>query len=423
MRTAELAGFLPGMGPEIRDPRAVRIAARLLAGAGLALLITCTVVSATTGDRPGTIAVAAVAAGWVTGMLWVLPRRARYPALPVLYFLGVLVLSTILVTRDASFTAFASIGYPFAFALFPARWSVFAVAATAIVPLLARTGLGTSTESPVWVSLVSVAGPLLYAAWALGRESERRRRANDELAETNTKLESALEENAGLHAQLLTQAREAGVLDERQRMAREIHDTLAQGLTGIVTQLEAAGQVSGDPAQQRRLDQVRTLARDSLREARRSVEALRPEPLAESRLPDALAELGRTWSAGSGVPVRVHTTGEVRPLLPELEVALFRVAQESLANAGKHARATTIDLTLSYLDDLVLLDVRDDGVGFTPDGPAAPHEHGNGFGLQAMKQRVHRVAGTLTVESAPGDGTVISARVPAITADTGGDLG
>lgn len=100
------------------------------------------------------------------------------------------------------------------------------------------------------------------------------------------------------------------------------------------------------------------------------------------------------------------------PLLTELEVALFRVAQEALANVAKHSSASRVDLTISYTDDLVLLDVRDDGIGFTP-GSA------NGFGLRAMGQRLRLAGGSLEVESSPGAGTALSARVPAIAAAGG----
>jgi signal transduction histidine kinase len=244
-----------------------------------------------------------------------------------------------------------------------------------------------------------------------------------ELAEANSRLEAATAENAGLHAQLLTQAREAGVLDERQRMAGELHDTLAQDLTGIITQLEAADRAGRRPEQWRRhLDQARALARDSLTEARRSVQALRPEPLEDASLPDAVADMARRWSETSTVPLHFQTTGEPRPLLAELEMTLFRVAQEALANVAKHAGASKVGLTLSYTDDAVLLDVRDDGVGFTagPDGDGgSASADGQGFGLDAMRQRLRRVAGNLEIESAPGDGAAVNASVPAIPAEGG----
>jgi signal transduction histidine kinase len=239
-----------------------------------------------------------------------------------------------------------------------------------------------------------------------------------ELAEANHRLEEMIAENTGLQAQLLTQAREAGAGDERQRMAREIHDTIAQGLTGIVTQLEAAQQTSNDAERERRIDNAKRLARHSLAEARRSVQALRPQALEDSRLPEALADEVARWSVTSGVTGDVETTGEARALHPEVEVTLLRVAQEALANVAKHAGASRAGVTLSYMEDVVSLDVRDDGAGFAVternghlagETPAA-----GGFGLIAMRQRVSRLAGRLEIESEPGAGTAVSASLPAI---------
>jgi signal transduction histidine kinase len=247
-----------------------------------------------------------------------------------------------------------------------------------------------------------------------------------------------------LQAQLLIQAREAGAGDERQRMAREIHDTLAQGLTGIITQLEAAQQTGGDAERERRIGNAKRLARDSLAEARRSVQALRPQALENSRLPEALADEVARWSATSGVPGEVETTGDARALHPEVEVTLLRVAQEALANVAKHARASRAGVTLSYMEDVVSLDVCDDGAGFAlPASPNGSSTNGNstngnstngnsangnsangnsangsrangGFGLIAMRQRVSRLAGQLEIESEPGAGTAVSASLPAI---------
>jgi len=385
-----------GVVPGALDARGERLAGPIFTGVGLAGLAACTIFAP--GPRGATLAVVVVTAVWLPLLIPLFPRRAAHPWLAAGYYAGFLAAAIVLVARDDTFTGFASFGYPLAFVLFPARWGFFAVAATAVLPMLAS---GSDSQTPTWVLVVSVAGPLLYAAWFVGAESEKRRKAN-------VRLEAALEENAGLHTRLVAKAREAGVLDERQRMAREIHDTLAQGLTGIVTQLEAAD----GPDRDRRLEQVRTLARDSLGEARRAVQALRPEPLTAAQLPEALSELARRVTGTSGIAVSVETTGDARPLLPELEVTLYRVAQEALANAEKHARASRIVVTLSYSDELVLLDVVDDGIGFRP----GDRGDGTGFGLDAMRQRVRRVAGTLSIESTPGDGTAVSVQVPAIQA-------
>jgi signal transduction histidine kinase len=153
------------------------------------------------------------------------------------------------------------------------------------------------------------------------------------------------------------------------------------------------------------------LARDSLSEARRSVYALRPESLETARLGEALTEVAGQWSGLHGVPARVTTTGDPRSLPPEVEVALLRTAQEALANVAKHANATRVGLTLSFMDSEVALDVRDDGTGFDAARPCAS-DNGTGFGLTAMRQRIEGLSGTLEIESEPEAGTAISACVP-----------
>jgi signal transduction histidine kinase len=115
----------------------------------------------------------------------------------------------------------------------------------------------------------------------------------------------------------------------------------------------------------------------------------------------------------------VEVVGEPVPLLPELEITLFRVAQEALANVAKHARAGKVVVTLSYLDDVVMLDVRDDGVGFEVDSVGRRAADGSGFGLRCIRPRLDRVDGTLAIESAPGEGTAINASVPALSAEVG----
>jgi signal transduction histidine kinase len=214
-------------------------------------------------------------------------------------------------------------------------------------------------------------------------------------------------------------------------MAREIHDTLAQGLTGIITQLQAAEQAGQDPAGwHRHVAAATRLARESLSEARRSVDALRPEPLETARLADALTGIAERWSALHGITAQVTTTGTARPMPPEAELALLRTAQEALVNVARHAQATRAWLTLSYMEHEVALDVRDNGRGFDPaqlgdnvagNGAAAAGPGGDGgFGLVAMRQRIEGLAGTLRVESEPGAGTAISACIPAVPAEARG---
>ncbi|WP_214411692.1 sensor histidine kinase [Sphaerisporangium fuscum] len=203
------------------------------------------------------------------------------------------------------------------------------------------------------------------------------------------------------------QNRTVGVLEERARLAREIHDTIAQGLSGIITQLEAAEQAMPDlVAVRKRVALAKELARDNLQEARRSVDALRPRPLADAGLDAALAQVAERWSRTAGTTATVSVEGTPRPLPGEVGTTLLRAAQEGLANVAKHARAGRVAITLTYMDDEVTLDVFDDGTGFDP------AVRGRGYGLAAMNERAAAVGGTLTVESAPGEGTALCLRIP-----------
>ncbi len=361
-----------------------------------------------------TAGLVAIAVGWVfLGYTRAPKPRKEHPVRMLVYFIGLLVIASVLALREYIFFIFLITGFFHAMVLRPFPVLIAGVFATSVLVNTVIGGFPTNTEwLTIWVAIIVIQTLAIGGGGLLGErlaeQSEQRRLAV-------AQLETALEENAGLHAQLLTQAREAGVLDERQRMAGEIHDTIAQGLTGIVTQLEAAEQARDRPEDwQRHVRNAVGLARESLSEARRSVEGSRPSHLETARLPDALAEVARQWSELNGVPVEVITTGDVQPLHPEVEVALLRTAQEALANVAKHANASRAGLTLSYMGDVVTLDVRDDGVGFSV--PDRTDERGTGFGLSAMRQRVNRVAGTLAIESEPGAGTAVSARVPAIVA-------
>jgi signal transduction histidine kinase len=222
--------------------------------------------------------------------------------------------------------------------------------------------------------------------------------------------------NLRLAARAAERGRVTGVLAERQRLAHEIHDTLAQGFTSIVTQLEAADQVlaTAPDVAREHLDRARRTARDSLGEARRTVEALRPQPLERAALSEALRDVVDRWRAGHGEPIAVSITVDGQPSAapPDTDAALLRVAQEALTNVARHAGATRVDLTLSYLDDLVLLDIADDGVGFAADAVTGGSVEAGGYGLLAMRERMLGVGGELVVESAPGDGTTVAASIP-----------
>jgi signal transduction histidine kinase len=385
----------------------------------------------TAGALGITAGIAAAAGAWVTWMVVLRPDRMQRSWLKRLYFAGLLVFIATLTVRSPWFAFFTWIGFLHAWTYLTGAWRWVGCAAVALFIGMAQSGGFHRPTAPlvvIWVLLAAVDMVLIGVFTILGAKTEEQNKARKqmiaELAEANHRLEEMIAENTGLQAQLLTQAREAGAGDERQRMAREIHDTIAQGLTGIVTQLEAAQQTGDDAERERRIDNAKRLARDSLAEARRSVQALRPQALEDSKLPEALADEVARWSATSGVAGEVETTGEARALHPEVEVTLLRVAQEALANVAKHAGASRAGVTLSYMEDVVSLDVRDDGAGFAAaalaeESRANGHLAGEnpaagGFGLIAMRQRVSRLAGQLEIESEPGAGTAVSASLPAI---------
>jgi signal transduction histidine kinase len=382
------------------------------------------------------IAVAAAALMVVTDVRdrrtsWTEPRTAPTAGPAALTFLVLTGLAAVLVIRQPLFGFYVFTGYFWAWRLLEGRARFAGVALVAATVAISQTGSGpyhsagqVAVLGAVYLVNLGVAGTLTGFGWIGEEQHDRRGRELDELTQAHSELERMMRENAELQQQLVAQAREAGVEHERHRMAREIHDTIAQGLTGIITQLQAAQRAgAGDgpplegPAAQH-LTAAVELARSSLSEARRSVQALAPQPLADARLPEAMQEVARRWSGLHGVPVAVTTTGSARAIRPELEVALLRTAQEALTNVAKHAHASRVGLTLSYMADQVTLDIRDNGVGLqTVNGsrPRGPRDDGSGFGLTSMRQRVEGVLGTLEIESEPDGGTAISASVPAVT--------
>ena len=375
----------------------------------------------TAADVGRTLGVAAITAAWV--LWWVTLHESWHTRLPLMtvFFAGFVLCCGLLVARSPWFGFFCWVGYPLAFQYLRGWLRYAAIVLVAAASALAQLG-GFHDPTPphvaLWLVVTLLNGVLVTVFIYLGEKAENqnqeRKQTVIDLAEANRRLEEMMAENTGLHAQLLTQAREAGVLEERQRMAREIHDTLAQGLTGIITQLEAVQQAGPAGSDwERRITNAARLARHSLTEARRSVRAVRPESLEDTRLPEAVADVAAQWSENTGVSAAVTTTGTVLGLHPEIEVTLLRVAQEALANVAKHASASRVGITLSYMEDVVSLDIRDDGVGFRPGQRGAPDSAG-GFGLTGMQQRVGRLAGRLAIESEPGHGTAISASVPAI---------
>lgn len=259
----------------------------------------------------------------------------------------------------------------------------------------------------------TVIGPLMGAAVAivvmriytdLLRENTERRRAVEAMHVAQADLVVA-------HDELATLQRATGVLQERERMAREIHDTVAQGLSSILLTARAL-RTAGD--EDPRLEQIESLASENLTEARRIVAALTPAALDRALLADALRRLVDRHQEQTGMPARLWCEGAAAPLPTQYEAALLRVAQSALANVREHSAAQRVDVTLSFLPDAVTLDIVDDGKGFDPGSATAPpgDRATSGFGLRGMASRVAELGGRLDVESALGEGTAVATSLP-----------
>lgn len=269
-------------------------------------------------------------------------------------------------------------------------------------------GLPSASERP----LPQILGPVLGALTAVGvwsanaaivAESRQRALLVAELTQARDEAES-------LAADLAVAQREAGAQAERARLARDIHDTLAQGFSSIVLLARAAGSASTDPAQLPSLiAQIEHTAADNLDEARRVVRDLAPSGLHETPLPAALGRLLAQLQTQTGIETDLHVEGPVDHLPMALEVALLRLAQGALANVRLHSHARRCVLTLERDAMSIGLDIVDDGVGF--DVAAAPTSAG-GFGLRAMRERVAELGGRIDVESDPGDGCAVAIRIP-----------
>jgi len=291
--------------------------------------------------------------------------------------------------------------YPQVFVLLPRKGSIAATVVLTLAFSLVLVGRGGWTrEAWLWNGLGAV-GYIVFAL-AIGlyidgliRESRRNRDLLNTLRATQDELAAA--------------EREAGALEERERIARDIHDTIAQGFTSIVMLSQAGESALGrgdDEHAARRFAEIQETARDNLAEARALVAAMPPPSLERDGLVGALRRLVERHSAETGVPVRFSVEGPPRTLAPSSEVTALRAAQESLANARRHAGATSIEVVLTFDEDGATVTVSDDGVGFDPTAPR------DGFGLDGLASRVQVVGGLVDVASDIGAGTRVRVRVP-----------
>jgi len=312
------------------------------------------------------------------------PWRRR-PATIAVFMVGLLVINLALVQLDSWFAFLTVATFSVAYSLVTWPWELAAVGATAVVAGLAQaSSFGLDAAGVVGRIVVAAINVTVMCGLSWG-------------------LRLARQQQERIATKAATEA-------ERARLAREIHDTLAQGFAGIVTQLQAAEQAPDAAARDRHAAAALELARDGLAEARRSVQALRPVALDAAALPEAITTAARRWSARTGIDAVVETSGDPAQLPTNTEVALLRAAQEALANVERHAQARSVSLRLRYADHRVRLEVRDDGSGF--ESGAAAGRVTEGYGLVAMRERIEALAGDLVVDSRPGRGTAILAEVP-----------
>jgi two-component system NarL family sensor kinase len=242
-------------------------------------------------------------------------------------------------------------------------------------------------------------------------------RGDRRFTDDEVELLSAISGQVGLaveNARLYRRSRQAATLDERNRMAREIHDSLAQGLIGIIVQLEAVERLAQRRPEKavRALQRALDLARHSLQEARHSVWGLRPRTLEDQTLVEAIGNhIAAVQDKGSRV-LRFSTSGEERALSPDVETNLFRITQEALDNVRRHAQARNAHVHLSFEGERVRLVVQDDGVGLLPANLSTPTDGDGGFGLIGMQERASLLGGEMHVSSVPDEGTQVEVIVP-----------
>lgn len=276
-------------------------------------------------------------------------------------------------------------------------------------------GEGLAMEAVVREGLRSLAAVPLRAKDTVVGVLGAATRSDRCFSAAEVELLSAIGSQVGIaveNARLYQRSRQVAILEERNRLAREIHDALAQGLTGIIVQLEAMERLAQRRPEQAltSLQRAKDLARRSLQEARRSVWGLRPRSLEDMTLTEALQARVEAMREECQMEASLGISGSRRILSPDVELNLFRIAQEALVNVQRHAQAAAVHVQLDFGRAHVRLVVEDDGVGLPqPDGG---NLDGHGFGLTGMRERASLMGGQMTVGSQPGQGTRVEVIVP-----------
>jgi signal transduction histidine kinase len=370
--------------------------------AAFAVLIAIAAVQAATGPGSQALLLACLGIWAVAYALLAVPAFADQSGWRPRAFLTVHVAVVgVLAWEQPSLLFVMFLAYPLVwFVVDSIRAGVLWTLALAAAGLLGPTIAWAHGDEPLWgpgETLVGAVLSLLLGLWIT---------RSLELSAQRAALIEQLEQT---RAELAVAHHEAGVVAERERLAREVHDTLAQGYTSIVVLAQtAAAQLGTDPAAAReRLALIEEVARENLAEARAMVAAFSPVPLEDATLVEALSRLAERFGRETGMSTRVDTAAleGVPALSRNDEVVLLRGAQEALSNVRRHAGASAVVLRLSTVGGAVSVHVEDDGVGFDPSAA-------NGHGLAGLRSRVAEVGGELDVVSAPGEGTRVTVRVP-----------
>lgn len=265
-------------------------------------------------------------------------------------------------------------------------------------------------------SYASIIGPLVGGcfAWGISRGYLQLLRDAQERNALVSSLLQAHREMAGLHEELARSQHQAGVLAERARLARDIHDTVAQQLASISLHARAATGAGDAAGAVNALERVQQLAGQALADLRRIIAALAPAELEDQALAGALGRMLEKLGEETGIRTELRADADVPALDTTVQVALLRVAQSALANIRRHAHANQVVLSLQLAGGMVRLDIFDDGIGFDADSwqQAPTHLGDGGFGLRSMRERLRELGGGLDVESTPGTGTGLSAYLP-----------
>ncbi|MFD5093194.1 sensor histidine kinase [Amycolatopsis thailandensis] len=317
-------------------------------------------------------------------------------------FVGILMLlltAATFATTTSSFILFFAC--PVLYMTLPTKTaSILTTIAVLLGPLssIVRGGL----DQPALRILVPMTAILIIFSLLAGRYTTQ-------IIEQSKARAALIEQLKASQAEVSRLSREAGTAAERERMAREIHDTLAQGFTSIVTLTQAIeSEMDTDPkAARRHLELAARTARENLAEARAMVAAQGPSALAAGSLEEALRRQVERLTEEAGIEASIEVDGPLPALPMATEVVVLRGAQEALSNIRKHSRATEVSLRLSVVDGRVRLGVTDDGAGFDPAAPTG------GFGLAGMRTRAEQVGGIVTLKSEPGAGTKLELEVPA----------